>query len=179
MRALLVLVLAGGIADACPQTNYVPRVGTLSHAASCGEWIATSDPAEIDQSIAAIRIRDRTPPEFTVAVRLQQLTPEPATIELQIPGGYLVLKEGGIGLYTTEAAWAEHGIEPLPRRRLTDAMTVRVRGHGDVIEAWIDGTLAGKWTLRTRPVTDMEVAIVGPGGRRARLWFTEVADTTR
>jgi hypothetical protein len=179
MRVLLVLVTATGVAGACPQTSYVPRVGTLSHAASCGEWIATTDPAEVDDSIAAIRIHDRTPPEFTLVVRLQQLTPEPAQIELRIPGGYLTLKDGGIGLYTTEAAWVEHGFEPRPPRRMTDAMTVRVRGHAGVIEAWIDGAPAGKWPVAMMPVTDMEVAIVGPGGRRARLWFSEVAYTTR
>jgi hypothetical protein len=88
-----------------------------------------------------------------------------------VPGGYLLVRDGQIGLYTSEAEWSARGFVPLAHHRTTTGMTVRVRGHGDRVEAWVDGAPAGSWIVRTRAVADVEVAIVG---WHARLWFSDV-----
>jgi hypothetical protein len=164
-RVAVVIVCASGVAEACPPTSYVARVGTLSPAAHCGEWIAVARDANASVAVAQLGA------EFDLSLRWQQLDGHDATLQLRVPGGYLLVRDGQIGLYTSEAEWAERGFVPLPHRRTTTAMTVRVRGHGDRIEAWIDGATAGTWTVRTRSVADVEVGIVGT---HARLWFGDV-----
>jgi hypothetical protein len=174
VRALIVIALMTGVAGACPQTGYVVGSGSLSAGARCGEHIIATTATGPDRAVAAVTIKRHVKDDFDLSLKWRALTAQPVTLQILVPGGYLLVKDGGIGLYTTEAAWSEHGFTPVAHMRVTDVMPLHVRQRGVVLTAAIGETVVGTWQLPARPPGDLQVGVVGPANEHSRIWIADI-----
>ena len=178
MRALVVIALMAGVAGACPQTGYVVRAGSLSPGPRCNGFIVATSPTGPDRATGTVTIKRDVSGDFDVALSWRALTAQPVTLELYVPGGYLLMRDGGIGLYTSEAAWAQRGYSPIAALHITSVVDLRIRVRGGVLTASIGDAVVGTWKLPAQPVGNLEVGLVGPSGERSRMWFGGVSVTS-
>lgn len=110
----------------------------------------------------------------TIAVTVQRLTGDGGSVQVEVPGGFLVLADGMVGFYTSEAAWAADGFRPLPPplagARLIEPRRVELDLGRWTVTARIDGTEVGRWTVATTPERgDLAVWVTARQGHRPRV----------
>jgi hypothetical protein len=176
------VMLAVRAADASPCVDqlWLVRTGTLAPGARCGRVVVTTEVRARDAATARVEL-ETLARAGDVALRLtvQALSADRVSLELQIPGGYIKLRDGEFGVFTSEDQWALRGWQPWPGRlagrRLTDGISLDLSIHGEKLVLALDGVAAGSFDLVNRPPKQvLALGVQAPRGRRARVLVSDV-----
>jgi hypothetical protein len=183
-RALLLVTLAslaGARREAAADEHdrcgmaWTPMRGTVSPGTRCGVMILTADAAAArggSGSTGRAQWDGTTAGARSFALTVQRLTGERGTVQIELPGAYLLLADGQVGLYTSEPAWSVQGWRPwpgAPARRLTEPVRVEAVIDGAWLTARLDGGVAGRWRIGLVPGGAFAVWVTGPRGARPRV----------
>lgn len=183
LRSLVLVCLARTAgADPCVdgarlEDFAVDGTATLVAGASCGTFIAATDAAATSFSYGRFTYRKDVAIPYELSITWRRLDGAGRrSLEINIPGGAVMIRDGHWGVYTTEAAFEKHGWMPLPGLRISKLHTVLVRQTATGIEVSIDGKVAG---IAPPPaaVTGREIslALKGPRAVRSKMLFTGFA----
>lgn len=184
MRALLVaiacVVPAPADAGDCAVRPWRATAGSVSPGAACGAVILTTDASDAERSVGRALHTSSIEDDARVSISLRALSRDAETIHVELPGAYVLLRDGQIGLYVTEAQWAEDGWAPLPapldEYRLVDAATLAIELAGDDLVVTMDGHVAARWSVPARIRSGpLAVWLHGPRGGRTRARIADVA----
>lgn len=184
--AVLVLAAHAATAHAMPASRcqgdaWRAAAGSLSPGAACGRFVISTELRARGGSIA--RLEHRTlagTGDVLLAVTVRALTADDVILELQLPGGYLLVKDGALGIYTSEAEWAAQGWRPFPAalagHRLGDGLAISLAIHGTSLTVTLDGIAVGTFPLAKRPTSQViTLAVTGDAARRARVLVSETS----
>jgi hypothetical protein len=180
MKLVGVVVMLGAIliapaasAGRCkPQWSEI--AGTISPGARCGSAVLTTDGATAQHSVARAGLVGTFAGDVRFTVTLRRLSADAGPIHVAFPGGYLMLRDGEVGLYVTEAQWSKVGWQPLPDAlaalRLSDSIDLSLELRGDVVTAHIGEVELGRWEIVDRPRAGGSIVVwlFGPRGTRSR-----------
>ncbi len=147
---------------------------TLAPGATCDELVLTGDATDGAFSWGAARDRRELPAAYEVRVQWQRLTGDGhRPLELHLPGGALMIRDGSYGFYESDARFvADGGWRPLPGHDTRRLHAVRVRGDRDgTIEAWVDDVALGRYRFTTHPVGTVRIGFKGERSYRSRLRY--------
>ncbi len=188
-RVILGLAIAGALHLRPAAAERVPRpcrpwawsasTGSVSAGRACQVAILTTDASGGDGAAGRMQLRAGVAGVGRFTVTVQRLTADPGTIQLEFPGGWLVLGADQVGVYTSEAQWATDGYRPLPasvRHPPTAATRIELAVSATQVAVGIDGADLGAWPLpRHGAVGEFAVVLRATTGRRARVrvsdWF--------
>ncbi|MCA9674600.1 MAG: hypothetical protein H6708_21755 [Kofleriaceae bacterium] len=164
-------------ADGC-QFDWYTSAGTVSPGAVCRAVVLTTDAAGADHAEGSAVFASEVAGRGTLAVTLRALSPWAGPLQIQFPGGWVLLRDDAIGLYTSEAQWGSRGWQPLPSgveaRRLVDERRLELDLRGDgVVVVRLAGVEAARWSLDTPARGVFAVWLHGPRGRRARVAISD------
>jgi hypothetical protein len=180
---LATAVVLGGAtpasADACHATaTWVVGIGSMSPGARCGDVVLTTDLASGDRSRVRVAIdHDRLREE--IGVRWQALTGGGSTLEVQIGSIYVLVRDGELGVYFSEAQWGASGYSPVAGLDSLKPSRLGIVLDDRIVTVSIDDHPAGTWTLPTRIVGgEIAIGFVGPRERQVRALIGEVSVDT-
>lgn len=181
--AVLVAVLLGGATPAgaqdCegqprPEDFEVAR-GALFAGASCA-LIGETDAVDFHFSFAAFNYKKPVPLPFEASVTLTRLTPDGhKSMEITSAGGTVLVRDGQIGLYLSEAQFERDGWRPIAFRS-HEENTLSVQVFPTLVRAFVNGREVAAWPLPYRaPVHEdsIRIAFKGPRGYRGRVLFRD------
>ena len=183
---VLGLLLAAPAADAgrCP-VPWTEVAGTIAPGARCGTVVLTTDGAGSQHAVARAGLVGTATGDLRFEVTLRRLTADAGPIHVAFPGGYLLLRDGEVGMYTTEAQWSKVGWQPMPDAlaglRLTDQIDLVLELAGDDVTAWIGDVELGRWVIPDRPSASGSIVVwlFGPRGTRSRALLRDPVLTRR
>lgn len=184
MRVLLVaiacVVPAPADAGDCAVRPWRGTAGSVSPGAACGAVILTTDASDAERSVGRALHTSSIEDDARVSISLRALSRDAESIHVELPGAYVLLRDGQIGLYVTEAQWAEDGWQPLPApledHRLVDPTALAIDLDGDAVEVTIDGHAAARWNVPARVRSGpLAVWLHGPPGARTRLRIADAS----
>jgi hypothetical protein len=161
-------------ADRCLQVaDFIPFRGTLHPGATCGTFVAESDGVDDLFSYGAFRLRQEIGSPFEVEVSVRRLTIDATkSIEIAVLGGMILVRDGEIGFYTTEAQFEIDGWRPLADFHQRDDHVLRVTQFGRDVDVRIDGVAAGHWRVPVAPARgNVWIDFKGMRGLRSRIQF--------
>lgn len=187
MLAIALTAAAGGARadahDRCGAWDWRPVSGTLSPGERCGVVVLTGDArgagASTGRAVYDADVAGRGRHTLTI----QRLTADGGSIQIEFPGGWLLLGDGKVGLYTSESQWAaDGGYQPLPaslaQRRLAERTRVELQLDDADVTARVEGVLVGRWHVGHLPARgSLAVWITAPAGQRPRLRISDWALT--
>ena len=181
-RALVVAVLLVAARDAvaepvprpCRPWAWTASRGTVSAGRACLVAILTTDASGGDGAPGRMQLRAGVRGLGRFAVTVQRLTADPGTIQIEFPGGWLVVGDGQLGVYTSEAQWATDGYRPMAaaadRRSLTTPVQIELVVTAGQVAVRADHADVGVWALPPHAaVGEFAVALRAATGRRARV----------
>ncbi len=144
--------------------------------ARCGSFVAGTDGAATAFSYGRFEYRKAVTLPYEITVTWRRLDGAPTrTLEINILGGAVMVRDGHWALYTTEAAFDSNGgWHAVPGLRISHEHTITLRQSTKGIEISIDGKPAG--TAPPPPaITDHEIslALKGPRGVKSRMLFRD------
>ncbi len=171
---LLTVLLAPPVRAAPPDCARAARPfvnrGTVSEGAACDVWVVAGDAAVGGVSEGTLGWPDPvTAPPYRLELTVQRLTPDGRhSMEIGFLGGWIVVRDGEAGLYTSEAQFARDGFRAAPGLDTRRAFQV-VIVHADGEVRWsIDGREVGREpTARTN--SSFVTTVKGPPGTRPRM----------
>lgn len=173
----LAAVAAPAAAGPCTVGSWVAVAGTVSDGRDCRAAVLTADGTG-----ATGRTTYGAPVSGTgrFAITLQRLTPDRGSLQLEFPGGYVLLIDGHVGVYTSEAQWADTGYRPLPAPLTGAPQHAAHRLEVDVgartIAVRVDGVAVGVWAIPAHAATGMfGVLVAGARGTRSRVRISDWA----
>jgi hypothetical protein len=174
--ALLLVLWSRPVRGDCPGlqvADFVTFRGTLHAGATCGAFVAESDGVDDLFSYGGFRLRQDIGPSFEVEVAVRRLSIDAdKSIEIAVLGGRVLVRDGEIGFYTTEAQFEIDGWHPLHDLHQRDEHVVRVTQVGRDIDVRIDGTAAGHWRVPVAPARgNVGIGFKGMRGLRSRIEF--------
>ena len=190
MRGSLFLALLIGLgaprelrAERCEPLGWRAIAGTVSEGARCGSVVITTDAAGA-RPVGRASVIGEVDGDGSFVVTVQALTAGAGPVHVELGGVYVMVRDGQIGFYESEAQWSLAGWQPMPapldQRRLADGVTIAVERRGAELIAVVDGVEAGRWraTAAARRANPA-VWVYGPRGGRARLAVRDAAITDR
>lgn len=146
----------------------------ISPAGGCGSIVLESAPSSARFSRGVAWIEPALEARYTVRLVWRRLSDRPTSLELVFPGGSLLVRDGVIGWWESDARWAERGWTPAPAATAR-AQQITLTQDGDRLRAWIDGEELPPWRLAAPPgAGGLGVAVKGGPGDRARMWVDRV-----
>lgn len=145
----------------------------------CGSFVAATDAAATTFSYGRFAYRKAVSLPYEVSVTWRRLDGAATrTLEINILGGAVLVRDGNWAVYTTEAAFAITGWQAAPGLRISHEHTVTVRQSARAIEVLIDGKPVGS-APPPPAITDREVslALKGPRGVKSRMLFRDLKVT--
>ncbi len=177
MAALTAATAASATAGPCTLRTWVAVAGTVSDGRDCRAAVLTADGSGATGRTtygAAVAGSGR------FAITLQRLTPDRGSLQLEFPGGYLLLIDGHVGVYTSEAQWAATGYRALPapladaRQHAPHRLVLDVGARAVAVQ--IDDVEVGSWTIPAHAATGMfGVLVAGARGTRSRVRVSDWA----
>lgn len=175
VTAAIALAATPATAGPCTLRTWVAVAGTVSDGRDCRAAVLTADGTG-----ATGRTTYGAPVAGTgrFAITLQRLTPDRGSLQLEFPGGYVLLIDGHVGVYTSEAQWADAGYRPLPAPLTGAPQHAAHRLELDVaarsIAVRVDGVAIGAWALPAHAATGMfGVLVAGARGTRSRVRISD------
>ena len=174
----LALVIAGGARTAaaapCNQTAWMPSSGTRSAGSACQVVILTTDASNAGGAVGRMTYAAGVAGTGRYAITVQRLTAPQGSIQLNFPGGWLVLGDGQAGVYTSEAQWAAEGYRRFPAalaaRPATEPRRIELDVGARRVVVRIDGLELGQWAIPAHPkIGQFSAVLNGPRGVRARV----------
>lgn len=158
----------------CRPQAWTAARGTVSAGRACQVAVLTTDAGSDDRAAGRMQYRAGGAGAGRYAVTVQRLSADPGSIQIEFPGGWLVLGDGQAGVYTSEAQWATHGYRglpaPLDRRPLTEPSRIELVVTARDVSVRIEGVAIGRWPLPDHAaVGSFAVWINGARGARARV----------
>jgi hypothetical protein len=140
----------------------------------CGSFVAATDAAATAFSYGRFAYRKAVTLPYEVSVTWRRLDGAATrTLEINILGGAVLVRDGNWAVYTTEAAFEANGWHATPLR-ISHEHTITVRQSATAIEVLIDGTSVGR-SPPPPAITDREISLSlkGPRGVKSRMLFRD------
>ncbi|MCA9489894.1 MAG: hypothetical protein H6738_04135 [Alphaproteobacteria bacterium] len=158
----------------CPSPQAVVswQGARLTPAGGCAAMVLETPPSASYFTFGGARLPEELPPHLTISVRMRRLTERAdRSLEVAFPGGHLLVRDGQIGWWEDDAAWARGGWVAFDVRTSEEHEVVLTQ-DGASVRATIDGIPVPPYTLGGVPERGV-VAVGLKGGRadRARMWI--------
>lgn len=168
----LPLLLVAGTASAGPRADWTVVTGELADGAA---YVLTTDAAPTSYSYGRVdRTADSALP-VRVALRWRRLDGEDRAIEIRVAGAVVLVADGKVGVWVSDARFNERGFEPFAAAAPRADSRIEVAQTADAIDVAIDGAPAMHYPFAApRDRFHVGVALKAARGVRGRLRFTDV-----
>lgn len=136
----------------------------------CGGFVIASDASAARFSWGGAIWRGTPPTNYELRVRVRRLTPDfQRTFEIFVPGGAVLVRDGEVAFYESEAQFAATGWHAVPGLAFaTDReITLRHRDRDAVLLIGDQELLRHRFA--TRPAGDLRLALKGYRGLRSEV----------
>lgn len=153
-----------------PASAFAPGDGSrLATTGACDAFVFTGNAATSPWSWGDAVLREAVPEAYRLTVRMRPLSGV-RTLEIAVPGGVVMLHQGGFGFYESEQQFAATGWQALAGYSMHAEHVIAVRHQGRRVELTIDGTIVGETTFADRPTgRNLRLGAKGYGGMRPRV----------
>lgn len=160
---------------ASPWAGAVVEEGSLARGARCDRAILATGAHAARHSYARVWLPGATTP-FRLRARLRRLTADGhRSIEVELLGGTLLLRDGAWGVFLSDAQFARDGWREHPGLDTHREHLVEIVRRVDEAEIWLDGERLGTWPVVAEAAGNPALAVQGAPGARARVLVRDLS----
>jgi hypothetical protein len=142
----------------------------------CGGMVVASDATASRFSWGAAVWRGTLPAAYVLTLRVRRLTADSRrTFEIFVPGGAVLIRDGEVAFYESEAQFEQSKWLAVPGLQLAVDREIVLTHDGRAAMLAIDGRELLRYTFATRPRAELRLALKGYRGLRSEVLVSTFA----